>query len=92
VAGEGGDDVRILNFLIEVADEGLAGHMAGGDATDGLLASFPVSGSIMVTIRSMPTMRSTCQMCSLYCWLGMKGKRRPYGSLLYLRRIPLQLH
>ena len=34
MAGEGGDDVRVLDFLIEIADEGAAGHVAGGNLAD----------------------------------------------------------
>ena len=41
VAGEGGDDVRILDFLVEIADEGTAGHMAGGNFADWLLVLLP---------------------------------------------------
>ena len=41
MAGEGGDDVRVLDFLIEIADEGAAGHVAGGYFADRLLVLLP---------------------------------------------------
>lgn len=37
VAREFADEVRVFDLLIEVADEGAAGHMRAGDVTDGML-------------------------------------------------------
>ena len=34
VAGESGDEVRVLYQLVDVADEGAAGHVAAGDLVD----------------------------------------------------------
>ena len=34
MAGECGDEVRVLDQLVDVADEGAAGHVAAGDLVD----------------------------------------------------------
>ncbi len=34
MAGEGGDEVRILDKLVDVADEGASGHMTAGHFVD----------------------------------------------------------
>ena len=34
VTGEGGDEVRVLDQLVDVADEGTAGHVATSDFVD----------------------------------------------------------
>ena len=41
MAGEGGYDIGVLNFLIEVTDEGAAGHMASSNFAYRLLVFFP---------------------------------------------------
>ncbi len=37
VAGDLGDQVGVLDFLIQVIDEDAAGHVGGGDFPDGVL-------------------------------------------------------
>lgn len=44
VTGEGGDDVRVLDFLVKIAYEGAAGHMAGSDLADWLLVLLSCEG------------------------------------------------
>ena len=44
VAGEGGDDVGVKDVLVKIADERLAGHVAGGDVADGLLGLLACEG------------------------------------------------
>ena len=37
MAGELADEVRVFDLLVEVTDEGAAGHMGVGDVADGVL-------------------------------------------------------
>ena len=37
MAGDLGDQVGVLDFLIQVTDEDAAGHVGGGDFPDGML-------------------------------------------------------
>lgn len=37
MAGELADEVRVFDLLVEVIDEGAAGHMGVGDVADGVL-------------------------------------------------------
>jgi len=44
VAGEGRDKVRVLDQLVDVTDEGAAGHVAAGDFVDWDLNLCPSHG------------------------------------------------
>ena len=49
MAGEGGDEVRVLDQLVDVADEGAAGHVALAISLIGTLTSVLVTVSSLVT-------------------------------------------
>ena len=55
----------------------------------GFFSSLPVNGLRIVTMRFIPTVRSTCLMASLYCCEGMNGSSFSSGKVLYLSRITL---
>ena len=44
VAGDLGDQVGILDFLIQITDQDTAGHVGGGDFPDGMLFLFAGDG------------------------------------------------
>lgn len=48
----------------------------------GFFSSLPVNGLRMVTIRLIPTVRSTCLIASLYCCAGMNGRSLSSGKVM----------
>ena len=44
MAGDLSDEVRVLDFFVEVSDQDAAGHVGGGDFPDGMLLFFAGDG------------------------------------------------
>ena len=82
MAGDFGDEVRVLDFLIQIADQNTAGHVGGSDFPDGMflfLAGYGVQGGHhAIDAGKFDHLLDV----SVVILLTNKGKKAPVGLVL----------
>lgn len=82
VAGDLGDEVGVLDFLVKIADQDAAGHVGGGDFPDGMLL-FLAGDGVQRGHHAVDTGEFDHLLdVAVIVLLTNKGKKTPIGQVL----------